>query len=285
MNSTGFSIRDATSVDRSRLANLIHFSPYIHQHLDWKPALDWIGQKPYLLMEKNEALLAALACPPDLPDITWVRLFAVSSMADVAEAWNYLWPATLAEIISMKKMPILALSLQSWFNQLLEQSEFTYTDNVIVLVWNRTTPLPKPHPTGVTIQPMMPEDLNTILDIDHAAFGVVWKNSLEALELAYQQSAFARVAIVDGEIVGYQYSTGSAMGGHLARLAVKPSMQGRGIGYELVRDALVHYKQQGAMQVTVNTQQQNRASLALYVKAGFNITGESYRVYQYAFKE
>ena len=40
------------------------------------------------------------------------------------------------------------------------------------------------------------------------------------------------------EIVGYQYSTSSSMGGHLARLAVKKSMQGKGIGYLLVTSSI-----------------------------------------------
>lgn len=276
-------MREASNADRSRLANLIHFSPYIHQHLDWKPPLDWIGQRPYLLMERDTGLLAALACPPDLPDITWVRLFAASSSVAVDHAWKMLWQATLEELIRWGKIRVTALSLQSWFNQLLEQSQFILIDNVIVLLWDRTTPFPRPNATGVVLRPMMPEDLRTVVDIDHAAFGLEWKNSLEALELAYQQSSFACVAEADDGIVGYQYSTSSAMGGHLARLAVMPSLQGKGIGYLLVHNVLEHFKKQGSMHVTVNTQQNNSASLALYAKAGFTITGETYRVYQYAF--
>ncbi|MGE5124253.1 MAG: GNAT family N-acetyltransferase [Acidobacteriaceae bacterium] len=285
MNATDFNIRTAASSDRSRLANLIHFSAYIHQHLDWKPALDWIGQKPYNLMESNTSLLAALACPADLPDITWIRLFAVSSKLAVEIAWRRLWQAVLNELSMAGNMRISALSLQGWFNQLLEDSRFAHTDNVIVLLWDQTTPFPKPA-TGVTaIQSMQPENVNSIVGIDHAAFGLDWKNSLEALELAYQQSSYARVAVLDGEIVGYQYCTTSTMGGHLARLAVKPSAQGKGIGYLLVHDVLEHYKRQGAMHVTVNTQEKNSASLALYAKAGFRSTGESYRVYQYMIKD
>jgi ribosomal protein S18 acetylase RimI-like enzyme len=71
------------------------------------------------------------------------------------------------------------------------------------------------------------------------------------------------------------------MGGHLARLAVKTTMQGRGIGYLLVHQVLNQFRRQGVRHVTVNTQQNNVASLALYSKAGFIITGESYRVYQH----
>jgi ribosomal protein S18 acetylase RimI-like enzyme len=127
----------------------------------------------------------------------------------------------------------------------------------------------------------MPEDLKIIEKIDHESFGPVWKNSLESLELAFQQSILASVAELGNEIVGYQYSTSSAMGVHLARLAVKTSVQGKGIGYLLVHQLLHQFRKQGVRHVTVNTQQNNVASLALYSKAGFTITGESYRVYQH----
>ena len=95
MNETDFNIRSALLRDRSRLANLIHFGSYIHQHLDWKPPLDWIGNKPYLLLEKDSQLLATLACPADLPEITWIRLFATYSHIDITQAWKLLCEAVL----------------------------------------------------------------------------------------------------------------------------------------------------------------------------------------------
>jgi ribosomal protein S18 acetylase RimI-like enzyme len=281
MNEIDYNIRTAIPSDRSRLANLIHFGAYIHQHLDWKPPLDWIGNKPYLLVEREGDLFATLACPPDLPEITWIRLFAVNTLINVGQAWELLWEAANDELSQIGKIRVAAISLQSWFNELLEESEFEHSDNVIVLMWERTTPFPKPDPVNITIRPMIPEDLEIIEKIDHEAFGPIWKNSLESLELAFQQSSLASVAERGGEIVGYQYSTSSAMGGHLARLAVKTSMQGKGIGYLLVHQVLSQFSKQGFRHVTVNTQEKNFASLGLYSKAGFSITGESYRVYQH----
>jgi ribosomal protein S18 acetylase RimI-like enzyme len=75
------------------------------------------------------------------------------------------------------------------------------------------------------------------------------------------------------------------MGGHLARLAVKTTMQGKGIGYLLVHQLLSQFSKQGIKHVTVNTQQNNVASLGLYSKAGFTVTGESYRVYLHNFNQ
>jgi ribosomal protein S18 acetylase RimI-like enzyme len=284
MDEVGYSIRTALLTDRSRLANLLHFGSYIHQHLDWKQPLDWIGSQPYLLLEKKGSILASLACPPDLPDITWIRLFAVNPSITVGDAWKLLWNTANEELSHLGKIKVAVISLQSWFNELLESSGFNHTDDVIVLMWDGI-PIPQPTSSSVLIRSMLPEDLSTIEVIDHEAFGNVWKNSLEALELAFQQSSLASVAVNEEEIVGYQFSTFSTMGGHLARLAVGPTMQRKGIGYLLIHQVLSHFNKQGINHVTVNTQKNNAASLALYSRAGFALTGESYRVYQYDFKD
>ena len=275
-----FNIRSAIVSDRSRIAKLIHFGTYVHQHLDWMSPMDWIGKQPYLVIENREGILATLACPPDLPEITWIRLFAVNSSINIDKAWRLLWARSCEEFLLKGKIQVTALSMQSWFTAILEASKFKQTDNVIVLINERSTEIREPYPALIKIRQMMPEDLPIVLDIDNSAFGLEWRNSLEAMELALQQSSYTTIAEMDGEIVGYQYSTSSAMGGHLARLAVEGSMQKKGIGYSLVSDVVKHFRQQGVMNITVNTQRSNIASLALYAKAGFNTTGESYRVYQ-----
>jgi ribosomal-protein-alanine N-acetyltransferase len=172
--------------------------------------------------------------------------------------------------------------LQKWFRSLLDKSDFEYTHNVLVLSWLNTDLAAPVRRSKAKIRPMEPDDLDTVQVVDEAAFGLVWQNSLSGLELAYRQAAVASVAEISGEIVGYQLSTATAMGGHLARLAVHPRMQGSGVGSDLLSDVLVQFKQRGAQSVTVNTQHDNLASLSLYKKAGFQLTGEEYPVYQYS---
>ena len=131
---------------------------------------------------------------------------------------------------------------------------------------------------------MEPDDLEAVQRIDEAAFSPVWQNSYSALEHAYHQSAVSTVAEISGRLVGYQISTATAVGGHLARLAVDPGLQGKGIGYDLVRDVMVQFKRRGAYHVSVNTQYDNSVSLSLYRKAGFKPTGEEYPVYLLSLK-
>jgi ribosomal-protein-alanine N-acetyltransferase len=281
MSEVDYNIRTATISDRSRLATLIHFGSHIHQHLDWKSPIEWIGNKPYPLVELNGELLAALACPPELPGFTWIRLFVISNKLNLSRAWRLLWGASIDEFIEIGVSGVAALSLQSWFNEILESSGFRHNDSVIVLISDSSVTLPLPNRKNITIRPMVLEDLTVVVKIDNSAFSLEWRNSPDSLDLAFQQSSIATVAEMDGEIVGYQYSSSSTIGGHLARLAVKPDYQGKGIGYFLVHDVITEFRRLGVKHLTVNTQLSNQSSLALYTRAGFKTTGESYKVYQY----
>ena len=95
-----------------------------------------------------------------------------------------------------------------------------------------------------------------------------------------EQSAAATVALEDDQVVGYQLSTAGPMGGHLARLAVLPHLQGKGLGYALVYHVLDEFTRRGVEHVTVNTQSDNHASQSLYHKSGFWNANEIYQVYQ-----
>jgi ribosomal protein S18 acetylase RimI-like enzyme len=279
MGEIDYTIRTVTFADRSRLANLIHFGAYLHQHLDWKPALDWVGQSPFLLLEKNGEILATFACPPELADVAWIRLFAVSPLINIKHAWDLLWEAALQEFSYDNKFQIAAISMKDWFNELLSHSSFRNIDEVVVLEREAPPTLSEPSTQKILIRPVVYEDLDIIEAIDHEAFDSIWKNSKESLRLAFKQSSISSVALYEEEVVGYQFSTNSMMGGHLARLAVKKSMQGKGIGNLIVHDLINQFSRQGVRRITVNTQKNNYASLALYHKAGFKLTGEAYCVF------
>ena len=115
--------------------------------------------------------------------------------------------------------------------------------------------------------------------MDAAAFEPLWQNSVAALRKAFEQASYASIAEDSSGIIGYQLSTGGSFGAHLARLAVRPNLQGRGLGAALVRELIMHMKRAGGLRITVNTQADNAASLALYDRLGFRRTGEQYPVY------
>ena len=122
-------------------------------------------------------------------------------------------------------------------------------------------------------------DLPAALAVDHAAFEPMWWNSTAFLQQALAQFRFV-VAEAAGVVVGYSLSSLYPEEGHLARVAVRPDWQGRGIGAQLVRDALGFFWESGLERVLLNTQQDNARSQALYRRFGFRADGPTMPVWQ-----
>jgi ribosomal protein S18 acetylase RimI-like enzyme len=273
-------LRPAIQTDQRGITNLIHFSPHVHRHLDWRSPIDWIGSSPYFVIENGGQVIAALGCPPDPPAVAWVRLFVNSGKIPVKESWMILWERVYKELAGKDQLVVAAIVLQDWFKEILLSSEFTNPQSIVMLERDGGSATGLKPPATFPIRAMMPYDLPAVAEVDASAFDHLWKNTLPALEQAYPQSVIATVAEMEGKTIGYQISTRNPNGVHLARLAVRPSVQGHGVGYALVADLIHKAERRGMTHLTVNTQSDNSASLALYQRMGFNETGERYPVYQ-----
>jgi len=69
------------------------------------------------------------------------------------------------------------------------------------------------------------------------------------------------------------------MSAHLTRLAVSPHYRKSNIGYNLTREMIQDFATQGIRNITVNTQENNFASISLYRKLGFQLTTQSFPIY------
>jgi ribosomal protein S18 acetylase RimI-like enzyme len=274
------SLRPAIDEDRSRLANLLHFETYVHRHLDWRQPLDWLGHEPYFVLESGDRLSAALACPPDPPGVAWVRIFAVATRLDPAEAWASLWPHTRDKLIALKTESVAAIPLQDWFLKILTKSRFQHAHNVVVLEWSGKEKAPIVTGDLLTLRKMEEKDLDAVHVVDKEAFAPLWQNSLGAIKKAFKQSGYASLIESEGEVIAYQVSTRSSQGLHLARLATRPKSQGKGLATAMVKDVQLHASR-NQDRLTVNTQDINTPSLKLYQKMGFKFTGDRFPVYQY----
>ncbi len=275
----GKQIRPATPSDQQKIADLIFFESHVHRHLDWRTPLDWLGFSPYWVCEEGRQITGALACPPDPDSIAWIRLFAYASHLSKDVAWSPLWDEARRQLAEQGGATAAAIATQHWFEQLLIDNRFELTGHIVLLQWDEGQEGQALSSAPVEVRDMTTRDLPRVADVDTAAFEPLWRNSLAALTKAYQQASYATVAVDGSGVVGYQISTGGSFGGHLARLAVVPEAQGHGIGAALVADLVRHVRRAGGTKVTVNTQNNNLASLALYSRLGFQRTGEEYPVY------
>lgn len=276
-------VRHATAQDHRQISSLITQESNTHRHLDWRTALEWIGAQNFWVLEDQGAVVAALACPEDPPDVAWIRLFSHHPHLSGPEAWSALWETARAEIFSSNpNAQVASIVMKQWWHTQLVENGFEQRFNIVLLELHSENFSHSQIPQDINIRPMQEADFLKVEEIDRQAFGAFWHNTLDSLQRARAQSFYSSIAEDESGVIGYQISTGNPFGAHLARLAVRPEAQRRGVASALVQDLI---EQAGALQsgrLSVNTQEDNRASLRLYEKLGFVRTGEYYPVFAYS---
>jgi ribosomal-protein-alanine N-acetyltransferase len=272
-----FKIRQAAVNDYSELANFLAFEYFIHRHLDWRSSLDWLGHQPFLIAENEREIVSVFASIPEIPSVSWIRLFACNAYVEKNYIWKELFDKSLS--IYEKEVNLIAtLVTEKWFYNLLKANQFDIFQEIIVMEWNRTVPSYQNLQKDFFIRPMLFEDLPAVLALDHLSFPPLWQLSGTAMQYAYLHSGYASIIEVEDQIIAYQISTESLSSAHLARLAVHPEWRGKLIGYHIIRDMLTHFSKNDISRITVNTQNDNISSQNLYLKCGFQSTREKYPV-------
>jgi len=282
----GLQVRRVVGQDYDKIANLTYYGANIHRHLDWYSPLEWMDAPNYWVREENGQITAALACPDDPPQVAWIRFFGHHPVVSASDAWFSLWEAGSREMQQAgQKTKVAAIVVKPWFQNLVSASGFELTQNIVMLELKYEDARLFPVPPDLRIRPMELSDMPSVAGVDLRAFGSFWHNTERVLCKARLQCASATVAEDGFGIIGYQLSMKNALGAHLARLAVIPEAQGRGVGAALVSQLIHSFGVGQLSRLSVNTQSDNAASLALYGKLGFRRTGEQFPVFVYPIGE
>ncbi len=273
-------VRPANRNDYPQISGLIFFESHLHRHLDWRSPLEWLGAPFYWALEEGRRITAALACPCEITGIAWVRLFVYAGSWSAESAWNVLWSTAKYEIARAGGATVAAIAMRPWFQTLLTANGFVNHQQIVMLEW-QYQPWAEREAEGIRVRKMTEADLPDVEKTDQASFDPLWQNPLETLQRAFSQALFATVTEDEQRIVGYQITTGGGQRAHLARLAVHPSVRGRGAGKALLSDLFRTLTQNSISRLTVNTQSDNATSLNLYQKMGFVRTGEQHPVYTF----
>ncbi len=128
---------------------------------------------------------------------------------------------------------------------------------------------------GGRTRPARQQDQDAVLALDERAFAnssAFWQFDRAALAEAGQATQTCRRRLIKGhrhQPIGHAVTGRTSTIGFLQRLAVDPSVEGRGVGSALVVDALRWLGRTGALEAWVNTQPRNLRARDLYLRHGF----------------
>jgi len=269
-------MRPATLADRAALTGLTEHARRTHFHLDWWSVEDWIKESTSgaWVALNGKQIAGTLIAPLEDAPIAWVRLIAIADDYASDDILTALFSVALESLQAAGIESLACLSHPDWLIKRLPRLGFTpFIDVTHYRKDDRS--IPDTDAPEVTIRPVTPGELPTVLANDRAAFDPIWWHTLASLQRILRDAADFIVAELDGRIIGHAFSDLYSGQGHLIRLAVHPAYQKRGIGARLLAEALTHLLAAGAYPLTLNTQVDNYTSQSLYRRFGFHPTGDS----------
>lgn len=266
---------------RRSLLGLMNRSRWTHSHLDWQSIPDWLADEEaavWLALQDDE-LQGYIGLSRAVAGWTWLRLLGIGDGRRPGVILREMWAWAEAACRDEACAGIAVLMLTNWLPAYVAELGFQYCDDLVMLqhIGGR---LPRRPDSLATVRPLEAEDLTRLAKIDKLAFAPPWQVDRAEMWAAFRACAFATVACIDGAIVGYQLCARHGTSAHLARLAVHPAHQGRGIASLLLHGLLSDLLGRGIDAISVNTQASNRRSQQLYQRYGFLRNGKDYAVWR-----
>jgi len=136
--------------------------------------------------------------------------------------------------------------------------------------------LPAQPPIGVRIRPATEADITAVARLDSACFEEFWRYSAPEFRDLSRVERMAVAEAEGGALIGYTLATVSRGAATLSRLATAPHARRCGIGRALLVESVSWALQQGAVTLSLCTQEENSASRAMYASAGLSELPERY---------
>jgi [ribosomal protein S18]-alanine N-acetyltransferase len=124
----------------------------------------------------------------------------------------------------------------------------------------------------MTYRFMKEEDLDQVCKIENSIFSRAWEKSGFLSSLQNKNNIYM-VAEKNLEIMGYCGLWGIVGEGHITNMAVKETVRGQGIGYQMLSGLIEEAKNQGITVFTLEVRKSNVQALNLYDKFKFRSVG------------
>jgi ribosomal-protein-alanine N-acetyltransferase len=270
------SIEPYTPAGRTSVLSLLR-GRLVYRHLDWQSVEQWLDNPELVACLGYHVArpVAFLAIAPSSEGTGWLRIAAVQAGGAIQPVIRQMWAYLIPRAQDRGIQRVYALLQTPWMTRALTALGFYLVEEIVTLlnecVW-QAYPVARRSET-VDIRPAQACDLAIIQHIDQAAFEPQWRMSQCDLSAAWHEAVLFVVASVDEQPVSYALTFSYEHGSHLARIAVLPGYQGRGIGQAVFRHVLNQTAANDIRVMTVNTQVSNIASLRMYRSAGFQEVG------------
>lgn len=240
-------------------------------------AIAFSGAEPVGFLGLSERMAAG--SPPE----RWVDVHTalVEANRAVLTVLRALLEVSLVRL-SDRSTGLVCLTGIDWLRDGLERSGFTQAD--LVLSYSRQSSPKLPVASRVArLRPASAADAETILSLNAASFDPFWQYSDATVVGWLLTSERAALAYLDDKPVGFALTARGILGSyaHLIRVATHPEFRGRGVGRQLVADAIQFANEAGAPGLALNTQVSNKASRRLYESMSFRPTGQAMAVMVY----
>lgn len=262
-------IRVIESTDLRNLLRLIDISWRIHLRISPAEleikikntlgfvAEDRVGLRGFMMIESLQPD-AALVVGAGLRDTWGIRPFLDLLLPEVQQA-----------AVDNGLPALVHIGSAAWLVDELKARGFEIKEWVIAFERLGINPPAKPARAPARVRTAHYNDLPALLNLDRLAFGHIWHKSLGNFSEALARAASFTVALIGDQMVAYEWCEIYKEHAHLTRLAVHPDYQGQGIGAQLLYQAVTDALAAGANLMTLNTQENNRRSRALYERFGF----------------
>jgi GNAT superfamily N-acetyltransferase len=222
--------------------------------------------------------------PTGDPEERWVdiALVAVSLRHSPARVLRALLDAAMPALRARNATGLVCLIGDSWLRSPLSELGLDEVDQVISYM--RSAHRPPPVVASVaTLRPIGASEAETVLALNAATFTPFWRYD-SATTLAWLITAdHAVLAELGGRPAGFALTTCSSATNwaQLIRVATHPDLQRRGIGRQMVVDAVRYADDQHTPGLTLNTQASNRVARHMYEALDFHPNGQSVAVLIY----
>jgi ribosomal protein S18 acetylase RimI-like enzyme len=222
--------------------------------------------------------------PAGSPAETWADLALAAVAADrpIGKVLESLLGSALSALRGQGVTGLACLAGEGWLRDGLMAANFVQVDRVVGYAHNFGRTVPPALPAAM-LRAANAADTEAILAVNAAAFEPFWRYGDATLLSWLLTSDHAALAEVDGQAAGFALTSRNPENeyAYLIRLATLPTYRDRGIGKQLVADALEYARAAGAAGLALNTQASNLISRGLYESLGFRPTGQALSVMVY----